>query len=268
MQVNGIDLAYERQGDPADPPIILVAGLGAQLLSWRVGFCRQLVDRGYQVVRFDNRDVGLSTRFTEGGYTIADMAADAAGLIEALGFDSAHVVGQSLGGMIAQELAIRYPDRVRSLGLLFSTPNLSHFISAGVEVLAGDGEPVHDREVAIRDLLMKETYFAGPKYPVDVEQTRELAGLSWDRAPDPEGAGRQMAAIIGSRDLVPHLGAVRAPTVVIHGADDPLISPSAARSLAGSIPDAWLHVVPGMGHQLPAALWPEVAGWIAANAGR
>ena len=213
-QAGGIELAYETLGDPADPPLVLVAGLGAQLVSLRAGFCIQLAGRGFHVVRFDSRDVGLSTRFPD-GYSIADMAGDVGALIEALGYVSAHVVGQSLGGMVAQELVLRHPERVRSLCLLFSTPNLSYFIPAGVEVLAGDGTPVRDRDGAIEDLLTKESNWRSSRRSLDPM----IAAIWWPapwgtgpcptRCPPPSGSIRRPLDSRAKRSTTPWSGGPR-----------------------------------------------------------
>jgi pimeloyl-ACP methyl ester carboxylesterase len=262
------DLAFETFGGPADSPLVLIAGLGAQMVIWRSEFCRALAARGHFVVRFDNRDFGRSTKFPAGGYGLADMADDVAGLIGALGLGSAHVVGQSLGGMIAEELVLRHPDRVRSLCLLSTTPNLAFFLPEGVAALVGDGMAARSRAEAVEQFLARETFFAGPKYHVEVDWTREVAGLMWDRDPDPGVGGRQMAVILGAADRLHSLTSVSCPTVIVHGDADRLISPSAAKALAEAIPDAELHIMPGMGHQLPSALWPEITRLISANARR
>jgi pimeloyl-ACP methyl ester carboxylesterase len=266
VEVVGVKLVYETLGEPADPLLVLIAGLGAQLVIWDVAFCTALAKRGHQVVRFDNRDVGLSTRFPAGGYSVADMADDTAGLIQRLGLDSAYVVGQSLGGMIAQELAVRHPDRVRSLCLISSTPSLTYFLPEGVAALVGGGEPPRNRQEAIDQFVLRETRFAGPLYPIDLDRTSQVAGQMWDRDPDPSGGGRQLAAIISAPDRLPSLAGIRCPTAVIHGDADPLISPAAAEALAGTIPGALLHIFPGLGHQLPATLWPEIIELIVASA--
>lgn len=258
-----VELAYQAFGDRDARPMVLISGLGAQMVAWRTEFCRGLAGRGYYVVRFDNRDVGLSTKFSGGAYSIADMAGDVAGLIEGLGLGSAHVVGQSLGGVIAQELVIRHPHRVRSLCFLYSTPNLSHFTDAAGAIVAGT--PPRDRGEAIEQYLLSESACASRDYPQDVKWIRELGGIMWDRGWYPEGKVRQMTALLNVSDLAPALRAVTAPTAVIHGDADPLISRTGGEALAEAIPGTRLHIIPGMGHELPAAVWPEVMDVITAN---
>ena len=263
----GIELAYEAVGDPADPPVVLVAGLGAQLVSWRAEFCRALADRGYHVVRFDNRDVGLSTKFPDGGYAVADMAHDLASFIDALSFGSAHIVGQSLGGLIAQALVVRDPGRVRSLCLISSISNLSHLGPAAAAMATPD-PPAWDRDAAVEQCIARESLLASPDYPLDAAWIREQGGLMWDRGWNPQGTAHQLDAIIRAPDYAPDLRSVAVPTLVIHGQADPLVSPAGGRALAEAIPGAELHMFPGMGHDLPSALWREIIDLIAANAAR
>ena len=267
VQSNGIELAYEAFGDPRDPPMVLIQGLGAQMVGWRAELCQALAARGHWVVRFDNRDVGLSTKLPGTTYTLADMADDTAGLIAALGHQSAHVVGQSLGGMVAQELVIRHPTRVRSLCLIYSAPNGLHFVrDPEVEAARSPDHPPRDRAEAIEQYVANERFCGSRDYPFDVEWIRELGGIMWDRGWYPEGIERQRAAIPEPPDRSPALRAVTVPTLLIHGDADRLINPTGSEALAEAMPAANLHIFPGMGHELPRPLWPELVDLITANA--
>jgi len=268
VRAQEVELAYEILGSPAEPPIVLIAGLGAHLVGWRVEFCQQLAGRGFQVVRFDNRDVGLSTRFPAGGYSLTDLADDTARLISALGFESAHVVGQSLGGMIAQELVISHPESVRSLCLLFSTPNLSHFTPAAVAMASTPKPAPRDRHEAIAQYVATESFCASRRYPLDLDWVTQLGGTMWDRGWNPKASQHQVSAMLRSADLTTRLRSVAVPTLVVHGDADPMISPTGGRALAGAIPDADQHVFAGMGNGLPRALWPEIIDLISDNADR
>jgi pimeloyl-ACP methyl ester carboxylesterase len=281
VTVGDIDLAYETFGDRADTPVLLISGLGSQMISYADEFCAGLAARGTFVVRFDNRDVGLSTHLHAAGapdlgairrgdrsslhYELADMAADAAGLIQALGLESVHVVGVSMGGMIAQRVAITYPERVRSLTSIMSTTgdrSVGGASEAATAVLYAP--PAKDREAAIARQLETSRVIGSPGFPFDEEAIRARAGLAFDRAHDPSGVARQMAAIFASPDRTPDLGRVTAPTLVIHGSDDALVNVSGGRATAAAVPGAELVVLEGMGHDLPRPLWPEITDRIAA----
>lgn len=272
---DGISIAYETFGDRADPPILLVMGLGAQLLAWREGFCAGLVERGHFVIRYDNRDVGLSTHLnaaprpdfdaiasgdtSTASYTLSDMAGDATRLLDHLGLDAAHVVGASLGGMIAQTLAVEHPTRVRSLTSIMSTTgdrSVGESSEAATAILLRP--PSSSREEAINNDVVANRVIGSPAYPENEEELRERAGRAFDRAFDPLGAARQLAAIYVSGDRTPRLWQVSVPTLVIHGAADPLLGVSGGRATAAAIPGAELLVIEGMGHNLPEALWPEI----------
>jgi pimeloyl-ACP methyl ester carboxylesterase len=278
---SGIDVAYERFGDLEAPPVLLVMGLGTQMLGWHQEFCAQLVGRGLQVIRFDNRDVGLSTHFSaapapdvmaalsgdpsSASYTLSDMAADSVGLLDALSLDGAHIVGASMGGMIAQTIAIEHPDRIRSLTSIMSTTGNSavgqasqHAIGALLSPPASDRQEAIDRTVSIFRII------GSPGFDLDEAELRELAGLSYDRADDPLGVARQLLAIIASGDRTERLRSISVPTLVIHGAGDPLVDVSGGRATAAAVPGAELDVIEGMGHDLPRALWPEITERIAA----
>lgn len=277
----GIRIAYETSGDPADPPVLLVMGLGAQLLAWREGFCAALVDRGHFVIRYDNRDIGLSTHLdgaprpdfpallagdrSSAAYDLSDMADDAVALLDHLGLPAAHVVGASLGGMIAQTLVLDHPERVRSLTSIMSTTGDRGVGQASEAAMAALlAPPATSREEAVERSVVSSRVLGSPGYPADPDEVRRHAGEAWDRDHDPAGVGRQLAAIYASGDRTARLARVAVPTLVLHGADDPLIDVSGGRATAAAVPGAELVVLAGMGHDLPTALWPEVADAIAA----
>ena len=277
----GIEIAYERFGDPADPPLLLVMGLATQMLGWPDEFCAGLAARGLSVVRFDNRDIGLSTHLhdapppnvmaafmgdtSSAAYTLSDMARDAAGLLDALELDSAHVVGASMGGMIAQTLAIEHPHRVRTLTSIMSTtgdPRVGGATEAATAALLAP--PARTRDEAIERTVATYRVIGSPGYEFDEAALRERAGRSFDRAYDPVGVGRQLVAIRASGDRTAKLRELRLPALVIHGAEDPLVMVSGGRATAAAIPDAELVVIDGMGHDLPRALWPQLTDRIVA----
>jgi pimeloyl-ACP methyl ester carboxylesterase len=282
--VGDVELAYQTFGSPEHPPLLLVMGLGTQMLGWPDEFCERLADRGYFVIRFDNRDIGLSTHFHEAGtpdlmaafagrgsapYTLSDMAADAAGLLEALGIERAHVVGASMGGMIAQTLAIEHPDRVRSLTSIMSTTG-DRAVGAATEAATAVllAPPATTREEAMNRAVSTYRVIGSPGYELDEAALRERAGEAFARAHDPAGVARQLAAILTTADRTPRLRDLRAPTLVIHGAEDPLVHVSGGRATAEAIPDAELVVLDGMGHDLPRGLWPEIVERITAHAAK
>jgi len=284
VHANGIDLRYETIGDPADPALLLIMGHGTQLDAWDASFCQEFVTNGFFVIRFDNRDVGLSTRFDgrvpdieaiRGGdpssavYGLEDMADDAAGLLDALGVDRAHVLGASMGGMIAQTLAIRHPDRVRSLCSIMSTtgaPGVGEADPAALAVIRS-GAPRTPEEIVESQVAMARA-LRGPGFPFDEAGTRARAEHAYRRAHYPEGKLRQQAAILVAPDRTAALRELSIPTVVIHGADDPLVGVSGGAATAAAIPDAWLVVVPGLGHEFPVGVRARVASEFAANAKR
>ncbi len=280
-RVGEIELAYETFGSPEDTPLLLVMGLATQMIGWHDEFCRQLAERGLYVVRFDNRDIGLSTHLHGAGapdvlavmggdtsgvaYRLADMADDTAGLLDALGIDSAHVVGASMGGMIAQTLAIRHTDRVRSLTSIMSTtgdPAVGAPAQAALGVLLAP--PATDRDSAVQRAVDTYRVIGSPGFEFDEHGLRERAGLSFDRAHDPAGVARQLAAILASPDRTADLARVAVPTLVVHGEHDALVDVSGGRATAAAIPGAELLVVDGMGHDLPREVWPQLVDRIAA----
>jgi pimeloyl-ACP methyl ester carboxylesterase len=270
----GITLCYETYGDPSDPAALLIMGLGAQMVTWQEDFCLQLAARGLYVVRFDNRDIGRSTHLrgrppslvellrysvAPTRYTLADMAQDTVGLLDELEIGSAHVIGASMGGMIAQTLAARHPTRVRSLVSMMSStggrwtgrPALSSY---AIFLRRAPRE----REAFIDHATHLFAKIGSRGIPQDTDGVRKIAALSFDRELDRTGAGRQLAAIIASGDRTSELASIAAPTLVVHGSVDPLISPSGGRATARAIPGAKLMMIEGMGHDLPRVLWPRL----------
>ena len=278
---NGIDLEYTTEGDPSDPPMLLVMGLGAQLITWPHGFVNGLVDRGFFVIRYDNRDCGLSTKFeglpeitalfagdtSSTPYRVEDMADDGVALLTELGVAQAHVVGASMGGMITQALVINHDERFLSACSIMSTTGDRSVGAPTGEAMAALLRPVATtREEAIQASMEGSRVIGSPGYPTDEALLRERAGAAFDRCYCPEGTARQLAAILASPDRTEGLRGVRMPFLVIHGGDDPLVTPSGGQATAAAVPDARLITITGMGHDLPEALWDEVADAIAANA--
>ena len=279
IRANGIDICYEIFGDANAEPLLLIMGLGAQMIHWDDDFCRQLAARGFRVVRFDNRDIGKSSHMSGGKrltplellklrflkipvaapYKLSDMAQDTIGLMDKLGIKSAHVVGASMGGMIAQEIAITFPERVRSLTSIMSTTG-------------NPKVPPPTREAAA--VLMapppatKEEYFArfaqtwkvlrNGSFPEDEALDPARARRTYERGLNPPGVGRQLRAILASGSRKARLRSVKAPTLVIHGTVDPLVNPEGGKDTAASIPGAKLVMIEGMGHALPIPMWPEI----------
>lgn len=271
-----LDIAYERFGDPGLPPVLLLMGLGTQMLGWPDGFCEALVARGLHVIRFDNRDIGLSSHMSDASapdlaaifrgdtssasYTLSDMAGDTVGLLRSLGLESAHLVGGSMGGMIAQTMAIEHPDRVRSLTSIMSTTGDPAVGQSTQEALAALlSPPAATREAAIERTLSILRVIGSPGFELDEADVRWRTGLAYDRANDPVGVSRQFAAIAASGDRTAALRSVSVPTLVVHGADDPLVNVSGGRATAAAIPGAELVVLDGMGHHLSRELWAEIA---------
>jgi pimeloyl-ACP methyl ester carboxylesterase len=278
---NGIELAYEVFGEPDDPPVLLVMGFGAQMLGWPDGFCTALAARGLFVVRFDNRDVGLSTHLHDApepdiaaafagntesaSYTLSDMAADAIALLGALGLESAHLVGASMGGMIVQAAAIEHPARVRSLTSIMSTTGDRRVGVATREALGALlMPPARTREEAMDRAVAGNRVVGSPGFAPDEPALRDRAARSFDRAHDPKGVARQLVAVLASPDRTSGMRGLRMPALVIHGREDPLVTLSGGEATAAAIPGAELVVLDGMGHDLPQALWGEVTGRIAA----
>ena len=278
-QANGIEIEYETFGDRGARPLLLIMGLGAQLVLWEEEFCAGLVGRGHFVIRYDNRDVGLSTKLEQAGapnvlevmqaagagrpveapYTLDEMADDAAGLLDTLDLDSAHVVGASMGGMIAQTLVLRHADRVRSVTSIMSSTGNPDLPPPKPEPLQALLQPrVEERESAIEQATSLQRLIGGTGFPFDVERTRRLAALSYDRSFYPVGLTRQIAAVMASGNRKPALASVKAPTLVIHGDADPLVPLEGGQDTAQAIPGAELLVIEGMGHELPPQVWPRI----------
>jgi pimeloyl-ACP methyl ester carboxylesterase len=282
---NGIEIAYESFGDPSDPTILLIMGLGMQMLGWDEEFCELLVERGFRVVRYDNRDIGLSTKIGGGPpnvlagaigltrssrYTLTDMALDALGLLDHLGVGRAHVVGISMGGMIGQTLAARHPDRVASLCSMMSSPGGRRPSVMPRPSVIGTllTRPPAERNAYADYEAMVFSRIGSPAYEPDQQRHRERALLMYDRCYYPVGAARQLMAIMASGDRSAELREIRCPTLVIHGKADKLIPASAGEEVARAIPAARLELFDGVGHDLPAALWPRFVASIADNAAR
>jgi pimeloyl-ACP methyl ester carboxylesterase len=283
--VNGIEIAYQEIGDPDGEPLLLVMGLATQMLAWDEELCAMLAERGFRVVRFDNRDIGRSTKIEAAGlpkrtdmllgrrrtapYLLRDMAADTTGLMDHLGIESAHLAGASMGGMIAQAVAIRHPERVRSLvSMMSSTGNRWLGMPTWKAFGTLFARPRPGREAAIENTVRTFKTIGSPAYPMDEARFRELAGASYDRSHSRAGIARQLHAITASGDRTTALERLRLPATVLHGGSDPLIRPAAGRATARAIRDSRLRIFDGMGHDLPPALWPDFAEEIAATAAR
>ena len=284
---SGVSLTYETLGSPDDPALLLISGLGTQLISWDDELCALLAEAGRFVVRFDNRDAGLSTAFDDDPvdlaavlgavasgdmatarslvpYTLSDMAKDAVELLDVLGIDRAHVVGASMGGMIAQTMAIEYPQRVRSLTSVMSTtgePEFGRSTREARQVLLTPGPT--EREVFIEDSV-RALVWHSRRY-ADPDEVRALAARSFDRSFHPAGTVRQLAAVTASGSRADGLRRLDVPTLVIHGLDDTLIDPSGGRRTAELVPGAELFLVPDMGHDRPRPLWPVLVAAIVAH---
>ena len=282
--VGAVELVYETIGDRSDPPLLLVMGLGMQLIHWDRELCELLAERGFHVIRFDNRDSGLSTKIeapvpnvmrlmarlpTRVPYLLDDMATDTLGLLDQLGIERAHVVGASMGGMIAQTMAIREPRRVLSLGSMLSTTGDRRVGTPKLRVWSIlMRKAPRDREAYIAYFARVFRMIGSPAYPQDDARVRERAAATYDRGHYPAGTARQLAAILASGSRTASLRELDVPTVVIHGEADPLVPLRAGRATADAIPGAELITIPGMGHDLPKELWPTVAVAIARNAER
>lgn len=279
VEVNGIKIVYDSFGLPSASPLLLITGLGNQMISWPERFCEQLAVQGYWVIRFDNRDAGLSTKFEQAHapsllalvwayvrgkaiqvpYTLEDMAKDSAGLLEALGVESAHVVGGCLGGMIAQMMAIRHSRRVKTLTVLMSTTNDSRLSPPRPRALILFKSAPRDRAGYIEHAVRVRRALSGKGFPFDEAHVRKQAGRLYDRDHNSVGASRQMAAIMASiRGLREELKSIDVPTLVVHGSDDPLLPVKHGVHTTQVIPGATLRIIDGLGHELPPAAWAQV----------
>jgi pimeloyl-ACP methyl ester carboxylesterase len=278
---SGVTIAYERRGHPADPVVLLIMGGAAQMINWAEGFLAALLNRGLQVIRFDNRDAGRSTHFNEAptpdlpaalagdfssaAYTLSHMAADTVGLLDALDVDAAHIVGLSLGGAIAQTIAIEHPSRILSLTSMMSTTGATTVGQPNMETLKTvfGGPPATTRQAVIDRAVRVFSVIGSPAYPADLAAIAERTGLAWDRGHDETAIGRQAVASVASGDRTSRLAEVDVPTLVIHGLADPICDASGGRATAAAIPDAELVLIDGLGHNLPSALWELFAAHIA-----
>ena len=277
--VNGLDIAYQTFGRQGDRPLLLIMGLGAQMILWDEELCEQLAERGHYVIRFDNRDVGLSSKCDAGGipdvmaavgasmagqkiaapYKLSDMAADAAGLLDALGVAKAHIVGASMGGMIAQTVAIEHPHRVLTLTSIMSTTGNPDLPPATPEAMSALlMPPPADREGNIARSVEVFRTIGSPGFPFEEERIRDRAARSYDRCYHPAGAVRQMVAILASGSRKEALREVKQPALVIHGVDDPLVPLAGGIDTAETIPGATLLKIGGMGHDMPRPVWPRI----------
>jgi pimeloyl-ACP methyl ester carboxylesterase len=281
-RVNGLEIEYDSFGDPAATPLLLVMGLSYQMIEWDEALCEMIAARGFRVTRFDNRDCGLSSKRDDLGpadlvgvfshtdnppYALEDMAADAVGVLDAIGAAAAHIVGASMGGMIAQLIAINYPERVLSLTSMMSTVGGPNVVQAEPAVNAMLlMPPGATREERVEQSFNNRRLIFGSGMPFDAELARRKAERAVDRSFSPAGAQRQLAAIIAAPDRSARLGALTIPTLVIHGEIDPLVPPQNGRQSAAALRDARLILIPGMGHALPERVWPQVVDAISAVA--
>ena len=291
IRVGELSLEYERFGPADRAAVLLVMGLGAQMTRWPVELCETLVERGFQVIRFDNRDIGLSTKLDWLGvpdigallaarsagqdgtppYHLGDMAKDAIGLLDALGIGQAHIVGASMGGMIAQLIAADHADRTRSLTSIMSTtanPAVPQGKPEAIGALLTPAAPAGDEPAIAARGVRISRIIGSPAYPQAEATLRDSILADARRSYHPQGSARQLAAVLCAADRRPKLKTIRAPTVVLHGAEDPLVPVEGGQDTAANIPGAELRIVPGMGHDLPLALVATVADAIEAAAGR
>ncbi len=284
LTANGIRIEYETFDDHRQPALLLIMGLGAQMIFWDDDFCRETANRGFRVIRFDNRDCGLSTHFPEMGipdvpqavaaalsggtvdspYSLADMAADAVALLDGLGIARAHIVGASMGGMIAQTIAVDHPARVLSLTSIMSTTGNPELPPAKPEALSVLLTPTpSDRAEFLDHMVQSFRIIGSPGFALDEAGFRDRVGRAFDRSYDPGGVARQLVAALADGNRKPRLRSVAAPTVVIHGKEDPLVPIEAGIDTADGIPGARLVVIDGMGHDLPRGAWPQIVDAIA-----
>jgi len=285
VPANGLELCCQEMGDPAGEPLLLVMGLGTQMIAWDEGFCELLAERGFRVIRFDNRDIGRSTKIESAGapprldmmlgrrgsaaYLLSDMAADTVALMDELGIESAHLVGASMGGMIAQTAAIEHPERVRSLvSIMSNTGSRWTGLPSRKAMAVLLGKPPRNRDAAVERTVRTFRVIGSPGFPFDEERLRRVAGRSYDRGHSAAGVVRQLHAITASGDRTQALRGLRVPATVIHGNRDPLVRPAGGRATARAIPGARLKMIDGMGHDLPRQLWPDFTQAITDNAAR
>jgi pimeloyl-ACP methyl ester carboxylesterase len=286
--VNNIEIEYETIGDPISKPMLLIAGLGSQLLAWTDEMCENLANHGFFVIRFDNRDIGLSTKFEDAGvpnfveinaayargeipevpYTLEDMAGDAIGVLDALNIDKAHICGASMGGMIAQIFAYNHPSRVLSLTLIMSTTGNPELPPSKPEILMQFFAPVpSEREAYIEEMVKRDSLINGT-FPYDEDKSREYRTSEYDRSYYPQGIVRQLAAMAVPGNIKPYIAAIKAPTVVIHGSEDPFNLIEAGKDIATTIPGAELLILDGMGHSFPREVMPHIVKALVANSNK
>jgi pimeloyl-ACP methyl ester carboxylesterase len=289
VRANGIQIEYDTFGDDSSPPLLLIMGFGGQMILWDQEFCRQLAEAGLHVIRFDNRDVGLSSKLEEMGnpdvgelftaarrieeieapYTLEEMGDDAIGLLDALGLPRAHVCGASMGGMIAQTMAIGHPGRVSSLISMASTTGSPEVASAEPEAIDSPAIPLmsvpREREANIEFTVRGMRELSGPGIAFDEERARRVAAALYDRCFCPEGTARQFLALLASGNRRPALAKLTVPTLVIHGDCDPLVPVEHGKDTARAVPGAELLIIEGMGHNLPREAWPRIVAAIAAH---
>ncbi|KKL77333.1 hypothetical protein LCGC14_2035940 [marine sediment metagenome] len=286
---NNIEIEYETFGDPSAKPLLLVNGLGGQMIGWDVEFIQLFVDRGFYVIRFDNRDVGLSTKFEDAGepnliqafvavqkgepvespYSIEDMADDAIGLLDALNIEKAHICGVSMGGMIVQVITIRHPSRVLSLTSIMSTTGDRSLPQPTQETVQALFKPIPpERDVYIENYIRVGKILYGSGFPYNEQKGRKLAGRLFDRCFYPHGLGRQMLAIMANGNRKSKLSSVKVPTLIIHGNNDPLVLIDGGKDTHNAIPGSELIIIDGMGHSLPPETWTQVTDAIKANAAK
>jgi pimeloyl-ACP methyl ester carboxylesterase len=285
VSANGIELCCQEMGDAGGEPLLLVMGLATQMIAWDEGFCGLLVERGFRVIRFDNRDIGRSTKIESAGvprrvdlmvgrrasapYLLRDMAADTIGLMDHLGIESAHLAGASMGGMIVQTMAIEHSERVRSMvSIMSNTGSRWTGMPSRKAMAVLLGRPPRGREQAIERAVRTFGVIGSPGYPFDEERVRAVSGRSYDRGHSAAGVIRQLHAITASGDRTQALHGVHTPTTVIHGNRDVLVRPAGGRATARAIPNARLKMIDGMGHDLPRQLWPVFIEEIANTAAR
>ena len=286
--VNNIEIEYETIGDETSKPLLLIAGLGSQMLAWSDEICESLANRGFYVIRFDNRDVGLSTKLEDAGlpnfleintayargeipevpYTLEDMVDDTVGLLDALNIDKIHVCGVSMGGMLAQVLAYRHPSRVLSLTLIMSTTGNPDLPQSKPEIMAQFFAPVpSEREGYIEEMVKRDSLIQGT-FSFDEDQSREYRTNEYERSYYPEGIARQLAAMAVPGNIKPYISAIRAPTLVIHGSEDPFNPVEAGKEIATTIPGAELLILDGMGHSFPREVIPRIINALVANSNK
>jgi pimeloyl-ACP methyl ester carboxylesterase len=286
--VNNIEIEYETIGDPTSKPLLLIAGLGSQLLAWSDEICENLAIIGFFVIKFDNRDVGLSTKFEDAGipdmmeisaaytrgekpnlpYTLEDMADDAVGILDTLKIDKAHICGASMGGMIAQIIAYRHPSRVQSLAVIMSTTGNPELPPSKPEILMQFFAPVpSEREAYIDEMVKRDSLIYG-NFTYDEVQGRDYRTKEYDRSYYPEGIARQMAAMAVPGNIKPKISVIQAPTIVIHGSEDPFNPIEAGKEIASTIPRAELLIIDGMAHSFPNEIIPRIVSVIVANSNK